>query len=54
MKKITLEKGVHRDEAVIFAMFQKNEEIKTILKSTFNAHWSETAMLWYVVLKSFK
>jgi len=54
MKKITLEKGVHRDEAVIFAIFQKNEEIKIILKSAFNACWSEMVRLWYIPEKDFK
>lgn len=54
MKKITLEKGIHRNEAVIFVMFQNNEEIVTILNSTFRACWSDTIRLWYIPETGFK
>lgn len=53
MKKIVLERGTHRGETVIFAVFQKNEEIISLLKDGFNANWSNSLRLWYIHDKVF-
>ena len=54
MKKIILERGVYRDESVIFAVFLKSEEIISVLRTSFNAAWSDTERIWYIREKDFK
>ncbi len=46
--KITIEKGTHHNNTVIFLKFPYNSELITNLKTLDFAKWSQTKRLWYI------
>lgn len=46
--KMTIEKGTHHNNTVIFLLFPYNSELITNLKTLDFAKWSQTKRLWYI------
>ncbi len=50
---ITLRPGEHRNENVVFFMFEYNKELISVLKLKLKAHWSATNKCWYLFWREF-
>lgn len=51
--QITLEKGIHKEQEVVFVRFGYNREFIQRLKDKFPALWSQSRGSWYVLAKDF-
>jgi integrase/recombinase XerD len=45
---IILSKGEHRDKAVVFLQFPREESVIKIIRGNYDAMWSATKKMWYV------
>lgn len=48
MKKIILEKAVHRDASVLCIRFERDAKIETAVKNLNSCMWSRTMRCWYI------
>jgi len=51
---IKLQKGEHRDKAVVFLQFPRDESLIKIIRGNYDARWSATQKMWYVSASQFE
>jgi integrase/recombinase XerD len=51
---ITLQQGEHRDKAVVFLQFPRDESLIKIIRGNYDAKWSATKKMWYVPALQFE
>ncbi len=51
---ITLQQGEHRDKAVVFLQFPRDESLIKIIRGNYDAMWSATKKMWYVPALQFE
>ena len=51
---ITLQHGEHRDKAVVFLQFPRDESLIKIIRGNYDAMWSATKKMWYVPALQFE
>ncbi len=53
MHTIKLSEAEHRDKAVVFMAFEKDEALIQLIRSNYRAMWSATKRMWYIEKEAF-
>jgi len=52
--EIIVNKGIHREQEVVFLQFRKDEALIKIIRDNFDARWSATKKMWYLPASQFE